>query len=59
MADESRQFTERQQSLIDGVEFGIDYGLEVDPEDIEEYHRLTGSSCNMIKERGIKRNESK
>lgn len=57
--DELRQFTERQQALIDGVEFGIDYGLEVAPEDIEEYHRLTGSSCNMIKEMELKRNEPK
>lgn len=54
MADESRQFTERQQALINGVELGIDYGLEVAPEDIEEYHRLTGSSCNLLKEQKLK-----
>lgn len=59
MADKSRQFTERQQALIDGVEFGIDYGLEVAPEDIEEYHRLTGSSCNMIKKEVHKRGHDK
>lgn len=59
MGDESRHFTERQQALINVVELGIDYGLEVAPEDIEEYHRLTGSSCNMIKEMELKRNESK
>ena len=37
--------TERQQALIDGVEFGIDHMLDIDPEDVAEYHRLTGSRC--------------
>lgn len=50
-----RKYTEEEQALIDGVEFGIDYGLELDPEDVAEYHRLTGSSCNILKEAaGIK-----
>ncbi len=39
----STGFTEEEQALIDGVEFGIDYQLEVAPEDIEEYHRLISS----------------
>lgn len=34
-----------QQALIYGVELGIDYNLELDPEDVAEYHRLTGSRC--------------
>ncbi len=41
----STDFTEEEQALIDGVEFGIDYQLEVAPEDIEEYHRLISSRC--------------
>lgn len=41
--DKKMKFTERQQALIDGVEFGIDHQLELDPGDVEEYHRLTGS----------------
>lgn len=40
---ERNGFTEEEQALIDGVEFGIDYQLEVAPEDIEEYHRLISS----------------
>lgn len=41
----NKEFTERQQALIDGVELGIDYMLEIDPGDVAEYHRLTGSRC--------------
>lgn len=36
------EFTREEQALIDGVEFGIDYQLEVAPEDIERYRLLTG-----------------
>lgn len=43
--DKEMGFTERQQALIDGVEFGIDHQLELDPGDVEEYHKLTGSRC--------------
>lgn len=39
------KFTDRQQAFIDGVEFGIDYGLDLSPEDVAEYHKLTGSRC--------------
>lgn len=42
---EKVKFTERQQALIDGVELGIDHNLELNPEDVAEYHRLTGSRC--------------
>jgi len=48
----NRKFTERQQALIDGVEFGIDHNLELDPEDVAEYHRLTGSSSAYIENMG-------
>lgn len=39
------KLTEGQQALIDGVEFGMDHQLDLDPEDVAEYHRLTGSRC--------------
>lgn len=48
----NRKFTERQQALIDGVEFGMDHNLELDPEDVAEYHRLTGSSSAYIENMG-------
>ncbi len=37
----SGKYTKRQQALIDGVEYALDCGLDPDPEDVEEYHRLT------------------
>lgn len=42
---ENTKFTDRQQALIDGVEFALDNGLEISPGDVKEYHRLTGSRC--------------
>ena len=34
------KYTDEQQSLIDGIEFAIDNGLEISQEDYEEYRRL-------------------
>lgn len=31
---------DENQSFIDGIEFAIDYGLEISDEDYEEYCRL-------------------
>lgn len=38
-----RGYGRRQQALIDGVECALDYGLDPEPEDLEEYRRLTES----------------
>lgn len=35
-----RKYSEKEQNLIDGVEFAIDNRLEIPEEDIEEYSRL-------------------
>ena len=37
----SRKYTQGQQALIDGVEHAMDWGLDLNPEDVKEYHRLT------------------
>lgn len=42
-----RNYSEEEQALVDGVEFGIDNALEVAKEDIREYRRLTGTE-NMV-----------
>ena len=34
---------ERQQALIEGVELGKDYNLNVAPEDMEKYLEITGA----------------
>lgn len=51
---ERREYTEEEQALIDGVEFGLDYRLELAEEDVEAYHRLTGSRC-MGRQEGEKK----
>ncbi len=38
----SGNYTQRQQALIDGVEYALDCGLDPAPEDVEEYRRITG-----------------
>lgn len=35
-----RKYSEKEQSLIDGVEFAIDNRLEISKEDIVEYNKL-------------------
>lgn len=42
---ENAKFSDRQQALINGVEFALDNGLEISPGDAAEYHELTGSRC--------------
>lgn len=42
-----KQYTKEQQNLIDGIEFAIDYGLEISEEDYKEYCKLT----EQLKER--------
>lgn len=41
----NKKFTERQQALIDGVEFGLDHRLQLAPSDVAEYYRLLDSRC--------------
>lgn len=37
-------YTDEQQSFIDGIEFAIDNGLEISQEEYEEYCRLTNKT---------------
>ena len=37
-------YTDEQQSFIDGIEFAIDNGLEILQEEYEEYCRLTNKT---------------
>lgn len=42
--------TREEQALIDGVEFAIDYRLEVNPEAFERYRSLTAADNCKRKE---------